>query len=102
MGAVVPSSTSPGIEAEQLKLTGEMLAEIYLGKITKWNDPKIVELNHGVTLPSLAIAPVYRADGSGTTFVFTSYLSAVSAGLEEQGRRRHPRAMAGRHRRQGQ
>ena len=62
----------------QLKISGEMLAEIYAGKITKWNDPKIVEMNKGVKLPNLAIAPVYRADGSGTTFVYTSYLSAVS------------------------
>jgi len=78
MGAVVPIVNLPGVEADKLKLTGEVLAEIYLGTITKWNDPKLVEMNRGVTLPNLAIAPVYRADGSGTTFVFTSYLSAVS------------------------
>ena len=71
--------------ANKLKLTGELLADIYAGKITKWNDPKLVEANHGVTLPNLAIAPVHRADGSGTTFVFTYYLSAVSA---RTGRRR--------------
>ena len=69
----------PGIASNQVKLTGEALAEIYLGKITKWNDPKLAALNAGVALPNLAIAPVYRADGSGTTFVFASYLSAVSA-----------------------
>ena len=79
MGAVVPIVNLPGIAPDQVKLTGEVVAEIYLGKITKWNDPKLVALNPGVTLPSLAIAPVYRADGSGTTYVFTSYLSAVSA-----------------------
>ncbi|HEY0420715.1 MAG TPA: phosphate ABC transporter substrate-binding protein PstS [Acetobacteraceae bacterium] len=78
MGAVVPIVNIPGIADDQLKLTGEVLAEIYLGRISKWNDPKLVELNQGVTLPNIAIAPVYRADGSGTTFVFTSYLSAVS------------------------
>lgn len=78
MGAVVPIINLPGIESDQVKLTGEMLADIYLGKITKWNDPKLVEMNRGITLPNTAIAPVYRADGSGTTFVFTSYLSAVS------------------------
>lgn len=78
MGAVVPIVNLPGVEINQLKLTGDLLADIYLGKITKWNDPKIVALNGGVSLPNLAIAPVYRADGSGTTFVFTSYLSAVS------------------------
>jgi phosphate transport system substrate-binding protein len=79
MGAVVPIVNLPGIADDQVKLTGEILADIYMGKITKWNDEKLVELNRGVTLPNLAIAPVYRADGSGTTFVFTSYLSAVSA-----------------------
>lgn len=78
MGAVVPIVNIPGVEANQLKLTGEMLADIYLGKITMWNDPAIVEMNRGLNLPKLAIAPAYRADGSGTTFVFTSYLSAVS------------------------
>jgi phosphate transport system substrate-binding protein len=68
----------PGVAPDQLKLTGELIADIYLGKITKWNDPKLVEMNHGVKLPNLAIAPVYRADGSGTTFVFTDYLSMQS------------------------
>ena len=79
MGAVVPIVNLPGIAENQLRLTGEILAEIYEGKITKWNDPKIAALNAGVSLPNLAIAPVYRADGSGTTFVFASYLSAASA-----------------------
>lgn len=79
MGSVVPIVNLPGVEIDQLKLTGEILADIYAGKITKWNDPKLVELNKGVTLPSVAIAPVYRADASGTSFVFTSYLSAVSS-----------------------
>ncbi len=79
MGAVVPIVNLPGIANNQVKLTGELLAEIYLGKITKWNDPKLVEMNRGVTMPNVAIAPVYRADGSGTSFVYTSYLSAVSA-----------------------
>ncbi len=78
MGAVVPIVNLPGIAANQVKLTGEMLADIYMGKITKWNDPKLVEMNRGVTMPNLAIAPVYRADGSGTSFVFTSYLSSAS------------------------
>ncbi|UPG72548.1 phosphate ABC transporter substrate-binding protein PstS [Roseomonas gilardii subsp. gilardii] len=78
MGSVVPIVNLPGVEIDQLKLTGEILADIYAGKITKWNDPKLVELNKGVTLPSVAIAPIYRADASGTSFVFTSYLSAVS------------------------
>ncbi len=77
IGGVVMVVNIPGVEANKLKLTGELIAEIYQGKITKWNDPKLVEMNKGVTLPSLAIAPVYRADGSGTTFVFTDYLSIV-------------------------
>ena len=69
MGAVVVIVNMPGVEVNQLKLTGELLADIYAGKITKWNDPKLVEVNRDVKLPNLAIAPVYRADGSGTTFV---------------------------------
>jgi phosphate transport system substrate-binding protein len=68
----------PDINPDELKLTAELVADIYLGRITKWNDRKIVEVNQGLKLPSLAIAPVYRADGSGTTFVFTDYLSMLS------------------------
>ena len=67
----------PGIAANQLKLTGKLLADIYLGAITKWNDAAIAAINPGMSLPDLAIAPVYRADGSGTTYVFTSYLAKV-------------------------
>ena len=74
----------PGIQANQLKLTGEVLADIYLGKITKWNDKQITALNPGVKLPNTAIAPVYRADGSGTTFVFTDYLSMLSPAWKSQ------------------
>ena len=62
----------------KLKLDGNTLAEIYSGTITKWNDPKIVSLNAGVNLPDLAIIPVHRSDGSGTTFIFTDYLSAIN------------------------
>lgn len=68
----------PGIKPEQLKLTGPVLADIYLGKIAKWNDPAITKLNPDLKLPGLAIATVHRADGSGTTFVFTDYLGMVS------------------------
>jgi len=78
MGSLVAIVNIPNIADNQLKMTGEVLADIYLGKITKWNDPVIAELNRGVTLPNLAIAPVYRADGSGTTYVWVSYLAAVS------------------------
>jgi phosphate transport system substrate-binding protein len=78
MGAVVVIVNIPGVKANELKLPGDLLADIYEGKVSKWNDPRIAEANHGVKLPRLAIAPVYRADGSGTTFVYTSYLSTVS------------------------
>ncbi len=78
IGGVVMIVNVPGVATNQLKLTGDLLADIYLGKITKWNDPKIVALNPKLKLPNLAIATVHRADGSGTTFVFTDYLSMVS------------------------
>ncbi|SRR5581483_5199840 len=69
----------PGIKRSQLKLTPDVLAEIYLKKINNWNDPKIKAINPGLKLPDLAIAVVHRSDGSGTTFIFTNYLSKVSA-----------------------
>ena len=84
MGSLVPIVNIPGVENEKMKLTGELLADIYLGKITKWNDARLVELNRELTLPNLAIAPAYRADGSGTTFVWVSYLSAVSPEFKEK------------------
>ena len=68
----------PGIKPNELKLTGAVLADIWLGKITKWNDKEIAALNPGVDLPSIAVASVHRADGSGTTFVFTDYLGMQS------------------------
>ena len=79
IGGVVPVVNIPGIAAGQLKLTGALIADIYLGKITKWNDPAITAINAGLNLPDAAIAPVRRADGSGTTFIFTNYLSKASA-----------------------
>jgi phosphate transport system substrate-binding protein len=84
MGSVVVIVNIPGVESNQLKLPAELLADIYEGKITKWNDPKLVEANHGVALANIAIAPVYRADGSGTSFVYTSYLSAVSPSWKDK------------------
>lgn len=69
----------PNIKANELKLTGPILADIYLGKITHWNDPQIEKINPGLKLPKLAIATVHRADGSGTTYVFTDYLGKQSA-----------------------
>ena len=74
MGSVVVIVNLPGIKNGELKLSGQSLADIYSGKIKKWNDPKLVQDNSGLTLPNMAIAPIYRADGSGTTFVFVSYL----------------------------
>jgi phosphate transport system substrate-binding protein len=74
----------PGIKANQLKLTGPLLADIYLGNITKWNDPAIKKINPGLKLPSTAIATVHRADGSGTTFVFTDYLGMQSSAWKSQ------------------
>jgi len=78
IGGVVPVINVKGIEPGQLKLTGPLLADIFLGKIAKWNDPAIKALNPTLPLPDTAIAQVRRADGSGTTFIFTNYLSKVS------------------------
>jgi len=78
MGGVVPVVNVKGIGPGQLKLDGPTLARIYLGEIAKWNDAALKALNPGVNLPDQAIAPVYRSDGSGTTFLFTNYLSKVS------------------------
>jgi len=79
MGGVVPVINVKGIEPGQLKLTGPLLADIFLGKVARWNDPAIKALNPTLALPDAAIAQVRRADGSGTTFIFTNYLSKVSA-----------------------
>ncbi len=78
MGGVVPVVNIKGVGAGKLKLDGATLADIYLGKVKKWNDPAIAKLNPGVNLPSRAITVVHRSDGSGTTFIFTHYLSQVS------------------------
>jgi len=83
-GGVVPVVNVPGVGPGQLKLTGAVLADIYLGKITKWNDKAIAELNPGVNLPSQDIGVVRRADGSGTTAIFTNYLSKVSPEWKEK------------------
>ncbi len=77
IGGTVPVINVKGIAPGQMKLDGQVLGDIYLGKITKWNDPAIAALNPGLALPDAAIAPVRRADGSGTTFNFTNYLSRV-------------------------
>ncbi|MBL8339218.1 MAG: phosphate ABC transporter substrate-binding protein PstS [Rhodoferax sp.] len=79
IGGTVPVVNIKGIAPGQMKLDGQVLGDIYLGKITKWDDPAIKALNPGLPLPDAAIAPVRRADGSGTTFNFTNYLSTVHA-----------------------
>lgn len=78
IGGTVPVVNLDGFKPGELRVTGPVLADIFLGKIDKWNDPKIAALNPGKNLPDLAITVVHRADGSGTTFNFTDYLSAVS------------------------
>jgi len=77
MGAVVPAYNVPGISGE-VKFTPEALAGIFLGKITNWNDPAITKVNPGVNFPNQPIIVIYRSDGSGTTFIFTDYLSKIS------------------------
>jgi len=79
IGGVIPVVNIKGITPGQLKLSGQVLGDIYLGKITKWTDPAIKALNPTLALPDAAIAPVRRADGSGTSFIFTNYLSKVNA-----------------------
>ena len=78
IGAVVLIVNLPRLRDGQLRLTGEALADIYAGRITKWNDPRLVDLNPAVTMPNIPIAPVHRFEASGTSAVFTAYLSAVS------------------------
>ncbi len=77
LGGVVPIFNIPGVTAE-VKLTGPLLADIFLGRVTKWNDPAIAKLNPGVTFPKSDIVVVHRSDGSGTTFIFTDFLSKIS------------------------
>ncbi|RKE34922.1 phosphate ABC transporter substrate-binding protein (PhoT family) [Paraburkholderia sp. BL23I1N1] len=79
VGGVVPAINVPGVKAGELALSGEVLGDIYLGKIKKWNDPAIAALNPKIKLPDTDIAVVRRADGSGTTFIWTNYLSKVNA-----------------------
>ena len=79
MGAIVPVVNVEGVKSGELVLSGEVLGDIYLGKVTKWNDPAIAKLNPNLKLPSDAIAVVRRSDGSGTSFNFTDYLSKANA-----------------------
>ena len=84
MGGVVPVVNIEGVKPGELKLTGKALADIYLGKISKWSDPEIAALNKGLKLPNSTITVVNRSDGSGTTFIFTNYLSKVSQEWKEK------------------
>lgn len=83
IGGVVPIINVKGIDSAQLKLTGEVMARIFLGKISSWNDPEITELNPALELPDAKITVVHRSDGSGTTAIFTRYLAAVSKDWEK-------------------
>ena len=78
LGAVVPVYSLPGI-SKDLNFSGDVIADIYLGKITKWNDPRITKDNPGVSFPDKPVLPIYRSEGSGTTYIFTDFLSKVSA-----------------------
>ena len=84
IGGVVPVVNLEGIEAGKLRLTGVLLADIFLGKLTRWNDPALVAANPGVVLPDAKISLVHRSDGSGTSFNFTNYLSKVSPEWKEK------------------
>ena len=78
LGSVVLSANLPGVADNALRLTPEIIVDIFLGRVTRWNDARLVEMNRDIRLPNLPISPAYRADGSGTTWVFTTYLSRVS------------------------
>jgi phosphate transport system substrate-binding protein len=84
VGGVVPVINLKGIQGGGIKLTGQALAKIYLGQISKWNVPEIAKLNKGVKLPNQDITVVHRSDGSGTTFIFTNYLSKISSEWKEK------------------
>ena len=84
MGGVVPVLNVKGISPGGIKLTGQVLAKIYMGEIKKWNAPEIAQINSGVKLPAENITVVHRSDGSGTTFIYTNYLSKVSQEWKEK------------------
>ncbi len=84
IGGDVPVVNLPGVKPGELKLTGAVLADIYLGKVTKWNDAEIAKLNPGAKLPDESITVVHRSDGSGTTFIWTNYLSKVSGDWKQK------------------
>ena len=83
LGAVVPAYTLPNLTAD-LKFTGPILADIYLGKVKKWNDPAVARSNPGVALPNLDITVVHRSEGSGTTYIWVDYLSKISPEFKQK------------------
>ncbi len=83
-GSIVLAYNLPGVAPGSLRLTPDILTDIYLGNITHWNDPRLVSINPGVNLRRMAITPLYRGDGSGTTWIYTKYLSEVSATWRDQ------------------
>ena len=89
MGGIVPVVNLEGIKPGDLTLDGPTLAKIFLGEIKTWDDPAIKKLNPNAKLPAQPIVVVHRSDGSGTTFIFTDYLSEGERRLEVQGRRQH-------------
>jgi phosphate transport system substrate-binding protein len=84
IGGVVPVVNIEGIKPGQLRLSADVLADLFLGKITNWNDPRIQKINEGLSLPSKAVTVVHRADGSGTTWIFTNYLDKISQQWHEK------------------
>jgi len=84
LGGVVPVVNIDGIKPGEIKLNGEVLAELFMGTISNWNDPKIAALNPGKKLPNQSVTVAHRADGSGTTFIFTDYLSEASAAWKQK------------------
>ena len=83
IGGIVPVFNLPGIEAGKLRLTGEVLGDIFLGKLTRWDDPRLAAVNPGVALPDKSIVVVRRSDGSGSTFILSAYLRQVSPAWKE-------------------
>ncbi len=102
MGALVPVVNLEGIKPGELVFSGELLGDIYLGKVKKWDDPAIAKLNPKLKLPSDAITVVRRSDGSGTTFIWTDYPLEDQCRVEVEGWCRYGGRMAGWRRRQGQ
>jgi phosphate transport system substrate-binding protein len=95
LGAVVPVYNVPGL-SQELKFSGPVMANIFLGKVTKWNDPAIAADNPGVNLPGSDIVVAHRSDGSGTTYIWVDYLSKISPEFKKDGRRGHGGQVAGR------